>query len=548
MGRAKTDTFILELPLVITEQDETALLSRFRVGQMIYNAVLGEALRRLGLMRQSRAWQAARKMKDAGEKAETYSNLRQKFGFSLTELSSFGTTRKNEAKFDNRLGAHETQKISERAFAAVEGYMFKTKGRPRFKSLSRPLRSLEGKTNTPVAIKKNGKPASSRKCGIRWRPGIGSVEWAGLFFPAMISPNDVWQTEALQRKTKYCRICWRTYNGKRRWYVQLAQEGNSPLKEKNETQTGEVCLDVGPTDVAVVTLAGLITLFTLCPTIMQPWSEIRILQRAIDRSRRATNPDCYDKKGRWIKGKKQTVFSKNYKKLVIELAEAERKLTSERKRSHGEQINAILSYGTTIKLETLSYKSFQKNYGRSTKVRAAGMFIESLCRKAESAGGKRVELNTRKLRLSQYDHITGEYKKKPRSQRWHILGDGKKMVQRDIYSAFLGICVDCPKIAGRPNTKKEQKEIQKQEKALQWHQPSHIAEMWAVVEPLLERVGWCREVQLASGGTYVHPTVIPHKTRLPVRAGSTLKKVCPTSIIQRIGHGPDAVAAFCPAG
>ncbi|UWZ79794.1 hypothetical protein L9S41_19310 [Geoalkalibacter halelectricus] len=62
-------------------------------------------------------------------------------------------------------------------------------------------------------------------------------------------------------------------------------------------------------------------------------------------------------------------------------------------------------------------------------------------RKAESAGGEVRDLNTRTLKMSQYDHPTGQYRKKPLSQRWHLLGDESAIVQRDIYSAFLARCV-----------------------------------------------------------------------------------------------------------
>ena len=48
------------------------------------------------------------------------------------------------------------------------------------------------------------------------------------------------------------------------------------------------------------------------------------------------------------------------------------------------------------------------------------------------------------------------------SQRWHVLGDGSGVVQRDVYSAFLARCV-------MSNT----------------HHPSHIESMWAAQKPVL---------------------------------------------------------------
>ncbi|UWZ79790.1 hypothetical protein L9S41_19270 [Geoalkalibacter halelectricus] len=80
---------------------------------------------------------------------------------------------------------------------------------------------------------------------------------------------------------------------------------------------------------------GAAALVGFCPTITQPWQEVRRLQRALDRSRRATNPHCFGPDGTWKKGTRQSVFSARYRNLKTRIAEAERRLASERKRSHG---------------------------------------------------------------------------------------------------------------------------------------------------------------------------------------------------------------------
>lgn len=82
----------------------------------------------------------------------------------------------------------------------------------------------------------------------------------------------------------------------------------------------------------------------------------------------------------------------------------------------------VYIFNWAIQTEKLSYKGMQMNFGRSAKVRASGMFVSLLIRKAESAGGAVVELNTRTLKMSQNDHITEVCTKKPLSQRWHTLG------------------------------------------------------------------------------------------------------------------------------
>jgi hypothetical protein len=67
------------------------------------------------------------------------------------------------------------------------------------------------------------------------------------------------------------------------------------------------------------------------------------------------------------------------------------------------------------------------------------MFVERLRRKSESAGGVVNEFPT-SLRLSQLCHGCGTIKGKSLSQRWHRCDCGI-VAQRDLYSAFLAMCV-----------------------------------------------------------------------------------------------------------
>jgi hypothetical protein len=98
--------------------------------------------------------------------------------------------------------------------------------------------------------------------------------------------------------------------------------------------------------------------------------------------------------------------------------------------------NRIVGRGITVKTEKLSYRAFQKRFGKSTKVRGAGMFIGVLSNKLAAAGGTLIEFATRTTCLSQFDHESGEYVKKPLSQRYHEFSDGSR-VGRDPYSAYL---------------------------------------------------------------------------------------------------------------
>jgi hypothetical protein len=158
-----------------------------------------------------------------------------------------------------------------------------------------------------------------------------------------------------------------------------------------------------------------------CPTVDDIGREPRLIERAMDRCRRATSPDNYNPDGTAKKGARKWVYLSRYKDLRDEKADAERRLASEGKRSHGEDINRTLALGHVFKLEKLSYRAWQKCFGRSVRRRAPGTYVSQLIRKAARAGGEVIEIDTWKTRLSQFDHKSGEYRKKKLSERWHVL-------------------------------------------------------------------------------------------------------------------------------
>ena len=125
---------------------------------------------------------------------------------------------------------------------------------------------------------------------------------------------------------------------------------------------------------------------------------IRRLQLQMDRQRRAANPDNYDAKRRIKKGgKKKLVWksSKGYEATRRRKATKERKLAAHRKSLHGRKVHEMVAVGNTMVTEQISYKGWQKRYGRSVGLRAPGMFIEMLRRTVASTGGTLHEIPTR---------------------------------------------------------------------------------------------------------------------------------------------------------
>ncbi len=423
MSRKTTPSFILELALETSPHDEAFLFARFEAARQLYNACLDEAKRRLELLRQSKEFQHAKRYpktvngKPNKGRTEAFKALNAKFGFREYDIHLYATKIRS-SWIGNHLDSTTTQKIATRAFKAVQRVAYGQAKRVRFKSKNQ-LKSVEGKTNTT---------------GIRYNENTGHVLWTGLKLKCVIDVNDEVVIHGLSHRVKYCRIIKRIFNGKTRFFVQLVLEGKPLIKDKNQPNSNIIGLDIGPSTIAYVS-ADTAVIERFCDELKNKQKEIRRLQRKLDRQRRANNPQNYNPDGTIKPGKKTWHESTRYKKTKRKLAELQRKLATQRKTLHGKKANRILKQGKYVKTEKLSYSSFQKNYGRSVRDRAPGMFMEILRRKAENAGGSVVEFSTKTTKLSQYCHKCGKYTKKPLSQRVHTCCNLN--IQRDIYSAFL---------------------------------------------------------------------------------------------------------------
>ncbi len=96
MPRVKTLSFVAEFPLQTTAADEKTLDTRLNAARHLYNACLQECLRRLDLMKQSKAWQAARAMPATVDKrhnkarSQAFRAELERFGFTYPPRSARG--------------------------------------------------------------------------------------------------------------------------------------------------------------------------------------------------------------------------------------------------------------------------------------------------------------------------------------------------------------------------------------------------------------------------------------------------------------------------
>ena len=270
----------------------------------------------------------------------------------------------------------------------------------------------------------------------------------------------------------YNRIVIKKIRGKHRLFLQIVYEGKTVPKRKkdgsfrHEFGIGRVATDVGTQSVASVSSNEVIfkNLAERGKKALDFERKIRLIQRAMDRSRRVNNKDFYNEDGT-IKPYKERpknskwVNSKNYLQLKKKYFEMNRKAAASRIYAINEDVNRLRSLGDEAIVEQMNIKALQKKakettvnektgrinrkkrFGKSIANRCPGAFIAQLKYRFESTGGTYKEVNTWTFKASQYDHMLMDCNKKQLSQRWHLFKNGIK-VQRDMYSAMLLYCSD----------------------------------------------------------------------------------------------------------
>jgi len=446
--KSKTQTLLLELPLAVNAVQAKRLRAHFEAARCLYNALLGEAARRLHRMRSALGWQAASAIPRAQkqERNAAFSRLRQEYGFSEYAMHAFAKEARCSWIADH-IDSVMAQTLATRAYQAVNRMCLGKARKVRFKSKGRGLDSVENKCNDMGLRFKLQRPEEGKH---------GTLIWGNDRISAIIDWNDPVVKHGLSCHIKYARIIRRNASSPQakgadcqgyRYYVQLILEGKPYQKPKNAPGSGIIGLDLGPSTIAIVPRQVKAQLVPLCEELAPDARARRRLQRKLERQRRANNPANYDTKGRVKKhGKRRSVWknSKGYLATRRRLAHQERKLAAHRKSLHGRLVNEIVRIGNQVHIEKISYRGWQKRYGRSVGLHAPGMFMEHMRRTVASTGGTLNEVPTRTTKLSQYCHGCGRYAKKPLSQRWHQCSCGIGPVQRDLYSAFLAAYLHPP--------------------------------------------------------------------------------------------------------
>lgn len=461
MAKSKTSSYILTLPLQTNDRDKSILEKRFEICRKLYNSILGASLKKFNFVCELKTYRKIRKeLSDLNKKyhncsdskklkiIEKHKNAKYKelknylSEFGLNEYSLINTMTPMYKPFNKNIDNKTAQALATRAWGALEKLIYGNADKVNFISYDK-LYSVEGKWNAS---------------GIIYREGF--VKWNKLSIPVIIKQNDIYAQMSLENRVKYCRILRKLIRGKYKYYVQLVIEGVPPMKINQET--GEikhyigddrVGIDIGTQTIAICSNKD-VKLLELCPEVNNIEKQKRVLNRKMDRQRRANNPKNYNEDGTIKKqGNKKVTWIKSnkYIKTQNELMEIQRKQTCIRKQSHEKLANYILSLGEIILVEKMQFAGLQKRarkttinkktgkvnskkrFGKSLANKAPSMLLQIIDRKLKYIQLSLLKVNTYSVKASQYNHFTDDYNKKELKDRWNT--DIK--IQRDMYSAFL---------------------------------------------------------------------------------------------------------------
>ena len=154
MAKVKTTSFVLELELSMNSHERAILKKKLNIGRQIYNACLGEALKRLNKVQADKEYRLVLEQEKSKERNQRLKEIERFHGYSEYQLHAWSAQCK--AHFSDQLGINEVQKLATRAYQAVEKLHYHQAAKVVFKGKDE-LISVENK---------------SINFGLRWKNGI----------------------------------------------------------------------------------------------------------------------------------------------------------------------------------------------------------------------------------------------------------------------------------------------------------------------------------------------------------------------------------------
>ena len=452
MNCTAIESYCVTFEVQVNPPDLPGIKRRAECARQICSTCFGRCQKQWRQIRSIPAWRSAlceiqtlnRKVNLSPDEKSRQRALRQQLkaieqtkGFSEYALHAYALTINRH--FGSPLGSNELQKAATFAWRTSERYRFGNAKKVRFKRRSDPI-TIENKSNSFGLRLKDDK--------VLW----GSKYTRTLELPLIVRRKDTYAQQTFLDKTKFIRFFERMIRGVRRFFIQAVKEGTPPSKKR---QYGEgkpaVGIDLSPSTLVAYS-PGTAVIEELAPDCEDSKAALRRVNRAIDRSYRATNSEAYNENGTFKKGCR-LIPSKRCQKLQAKRKELFRKQAAVRKQSHEKAANELIAQSTDIKVEDTAVTSWtarakettvnrkngkihsKKRFGKTVARRAPAMLLSIIDRKLKYRGYALKRVISRQVKASQYDHSTGQYRKKRLCDRWCVI-DGHR-VQRDLYSAFL---------------------------------------------------------------------------------------------------------------
>lgn len=438
---------VITLPLKTEIYQEHILDKRLEICRQIYNSMVNVVTRQINKLEHDLEFRECNKRlrelyklkeeSDTDKKAieaemkEIFKQRNSLFKkYMLTEYDMYKLIKPIYKAYNCHIQSLIAQDISFRVWVAVEKYLFGKSEKIRYKKYG-SVNSIASTSHTQIVYKDDYIHFKGLKLKINFR---------NEYERQLLKDNDI----------KFITIIRKYSNGKYRYYAQITNDGVpiSYLKKGNTLGVGQVGIDVGITKLAVASGTG-VKLIELADKVQNIENEKRRINRYLDRSRRATNPNKFNEDGTVKKGNRDDwIKSKKYQKMSLKLKDLYRKQADIRKLQHFELINYLTGLGSTFYINKQNYKRLQerakkteknekgrfkskKRFGKVIANKAPSMFVTMLKLRVEGLGGKIYEVDMDKLREDFYTADTVHQKK----QQWISIGDNK--VHRDLYNAYL---------------------------------------------------------------------------------------------------------------
>ena len=378
--------YVYTLKLKPTIQQRHELNKRFRQATDIYRATLHEILKRVRKQKKDPLYKKAYQLPKGKERNEILKQLDEKYDLrGKFTFGKYSNDFRNNRGYSLTIPSAVAKQLGIRAWDAYSKVMF---GKARRVEFPKMIDSFEGITNSGVALRNNaieiGKKTHRMKIAIQFK-------------------NDEYEYWALRDTLKYVRLVRREQYGKENYYAQLILDGTPPNTKYRNSMTGAVGIDIGTSTVAISSDVE-VRLDELAPNVQTHEREIRLLQRKLERQRRANNPDNFNENGTFKAGRKVWYESKKYKQTKAKLVDITRKQAETRRISHQTQTNHVLSLGDTLVVEQMNFAGLaaraketkvsektgkiarKKRFGKSIGHRAPATWVSMLRYKAEYAG------------------------------------------------------------------------------------------------------------------------------------------------------------------